>query len=408
MITNHLYPYLNANSEIVYRLAKSLKDYYCCEITIMGFRTTTVEDEPADPEGFNTICIRSITQYNLMKQGDFSRWEKLLSYIRYADCFRYLLHRKLHDKYAQSKEYQHAIEKAIKKSTFDCIIAFSLPYEILQAVSRVKTDVPIIAYKLDPWESHYYYRISEPGTTEEIKADRAAAAIITTDLIRRGYSNRTDREILDKIHVLKFPNVIEYANVKRTSLGDPEAIHCVYAGALYKDIRNPAYALKLFECLREKNIVLHLFGMLVGGMDMLDTLPENVFYHGKVSSEEALSCMSSADILVNIGNTVLNQMPSKLLTYISLGKPILNLYKDRDCPTLPYMSRYPLGLNVHETMAPTETDVSRVERFILSNRDKCVPFDTVKDLYYDCTPEYVGEKVYEIICGVTEARRRNS
>ena len=137
-----------------------------------------------------------------------------------------------------------------------------------------------------------------------------------------------------------------------------------------------------------------------------DVLPANIIFHGEVDSETALKCMLSADVLVNIGNTVLNMMPSKLLTYISTGKPILNIIKDPACPTVPYMEKYPLALNILETKRPTEEDVSRARNFILHSKGKQIPFAEIEQRYYDCTPEYVGGKLYEIICGAIEKKKK--
>ena len=71
------------------------------------------------------------------------------------------------------------------------------------------------------------------------------------------------------------------------------------------------------------------------------------------------------------------------------------------------MEKYPLGLTILETPEPTEDDVNRVRNFILANKGKRIPFEKIKELYYDCTPEYVGGKVYEIICKVVEENKRS-
>ena len=51
---------------------------------------------------------------------------------------------------------------------------------------------------------------------------------------------------------------------------------------------------------------------------------------------------------VNMGNTVNNQMPSKVVEYISTGKPILNLSVNEKCSTLGLMKRYVNGFQVFE------------------------------------------------------------
>ena len=36
-VTNNLYPYLNANSDICYKLASVLKSEYVCNVTVLGY-----------------------------------------------------------------------------------------------------------------------------------------------------------------------------------------------------------------------------------------------------------------------------------------------------------------------------------------------------------------------------------
>ena len=49
------------------------------------------------------------------------------------------------------------------------------------------------------------------------------------------------------------------------------------------------------------------------------------------------------------GNKVDNQVPSKIFDYISLGKPIINVYTSEKDPALEYLKQYPLALNISET-----------------------------------------------------------
>lgn len=108
--------------------------------------------------------------------------------------------------------------------------------------------------------------------------------------------------------------------------------------------------------------------------------------------------MQSADILVNIGNTVENQIPSKLLTYISFGKPIINIMKSSNCPTLEYMNRYPLSYNILETFDLIEKEAKKLESFIYESNGKSIAFDQIEKIFYECTPSYVGKRLYDIVC----------
>ena len=402
-LTNELYPNLNANSEIAYRIARYLQANYDCDITMMGYIRSSEESVPLDPSGLNSIIIHSLSKYFSLHSRYHTPFDRIIHYVQYPDCFMFFLRRKFRDNYAECKEIEKELKRAIKHQKYDCILAFSFPYATLQALTRVKTDIPFIAYKLDPWSNNYILECKQCHIIDEQNADLAAAAIITTNLIEKEYNATC--EISQKTVVLNFPNIINYGNESENLFCDSNHIHCLFAGKFYQSIREPQYTFDLFERLLGKRIILHIFGPFYGDFLPEGELPQNVIYHGSLSSDEIILYMQSADVLVNIGNTIPNMMPSKLLTYFSLGKPVLNIIKNRECPSLPYMEKYPLGLSVLETDEPTLEDVKRVEQFILYNKGRSIPFDTVKELYYDCTPEYVCGKVYEIISKVVKDKK---
>ena len=399
--------YRNANVEIVYQLAKVLHEQFQCDITLMGYTRGVEYESSSTQDGIKRIVIRSVSKLFRIWGTIPERRKRMLAVLVSPECYRYFIVNKFDAKHSFRKEYEHALRHLLKKQHFDCIIGVSIPTESLTSLLYIKTDIPFIAYKLDPWSTHFELVGIEEEKQNEQKVDAAASAIVVTDLIRKDYPADTSPAILEKLHVLNFPNIVPYqAFDKPVTFMGSEAIHCVFTGRLYSDIRNPKYTFELFKMLEQNNIILHIYGRQMGEQNCIpDVLPANIIFHGEVDSDTALNCMQSADILVNIGNTVLNMMPSKLLTYISTGKPILNIIKDPACPTVPYMEKYPLALNILETERPTEEDVSRARNFILHSKGKQIPFAEIEQRYYDCTPEYVGGKLYEIICGAIEKRK---
>ena len=404
-LTNYLYR--NANAEIVNRLAQVLYERFQCDITVMGYTRGVEYETPPVQEGITRLAIGSVSKLQSIWGTIPERWKRMLAILASPECYRYFVVNKFDAKHSLRKEYTHALRRLLKNQKFDCIIGVSFPTESLTSLLSLKTDIPFIAYKLDPWSTHFEKVGIEEEKQNEQEVDAAASAIVVTDLIRKDYPADTSPAILEKLHVLNFPNIVHYQVFDKpvTFMGS-EAVHCVFTGGLYFNIRNPAYLFDLFKRLEQNNIILHIYGRQIGEQNCIpDVLPSNIIFHGEVDSDTALNCMLSADILVNIGNTVLNMMPSKLLTYISTGKPILNIIKDPACPTVPYMEKYPLALNVLETELPTEADVSRVKDFILHSRGKQIPFEEIEQKYYDCTPEYVGGKLYELICSAIEKRK---
>ena len=400
-ITDGIYPELTANSEIAFRLALVLRDEYKCDISFLYYGEAT-EYKPADNSGFKYYPIRSLYRYKKIKKIH-NKFLRRFMLICSPECLRCAYNFGFNRRYYIAEEYRHAIIKLIKAEKYDCIIAMSLPYAGLVALSRIKTSVPYIAYKLDPWFTNRVLHCTENDYVDESKADERAAAIIITDLIEKDLIQKKLTKYLFKSYVLNFPNIIQYKKeTDNIPLG--KGVHFLFVGRLYDNIRSPQYTFSLFRKLSQDGCYLHVVGHSENDLKDQYSIPDNIIFHGRVDSEMALHYMQSADILVNIGNTVLNQMPSKLLTYISLGKPILNIIKDWNCPTVSYLERYPLALSVLETPEPRREDVEKIRGFVFSSKEKKVPFQVIKERYSNCTSEYVGQKLYEIIKKVSLER----
>ena len=64
---------------------------------------------------------------------------------------------------------------------------------------------------------------------------------------------------------------------------------------------------------------------------------------GLLPPDEAAALENRADVLVSLGNTYDNQMPSKLFGYFATGKPVLHLAVSENDPTLPSSGALPAG-----------------------------------------------------------------
>jgi hypothetical protein len=128
----------------------------------------------------------------------------------------------------------------------------------------------------------------------------------------------------------------------------------VFVGTLYQGLRSPDYLLKLFVGLKRlpqhRDIELHIYGGVVGTSNLFDGVGDPaanaIHLHGQVSRERALEAMSDADLLVNIGNTSAIQLPSKVVEYVWLGRPILNIASHDNDSSYEYLKGHPAMLNL--------------------------------------------------------------
>lgn len=402
-VINNLYPYTNANSSIAYRIAELLAKRYSCIITIMGYDKEINAQYSDDPNWLTTIHMQGLTLRESQLYANMSRLERDKNYIlhplKHSYQYRELISR-IKKQNSTVNEYRYNIEKTLKKEKYDVIIGFSNPTEIPKALADAKIATPFILYKLDPWGTHVTNRGNEEEKQLEYKADSKASAIITTEIIKDEYI--ASKSIFnEKVYGLGFPCIVKRINSPFKKRFDKSKTNCVYTGGLYKTVRNPDFMIKCFDMLKNDGIVLHIYGRLYEGLT-IDYLPSNVFYHGEVPEAEAVEITSEADVLVNIGNTVKNQMPSKIFTYFSTGKPIVNIEKLVDSPSMDYMKRYPLAINVKETEAPSKELIDDIKRFILRSKGNHIPFEDVKERFLEYTPDYIGSEVYKIIRNVVQ------
>ena len=156
-----------------------------------------------------------------------------------------------------------------------------------------------------------------------------------------------------------------------------DKIKLIYAGMLYKVIRNPEYMLSVLS--KVSNITIDMF--IVGHeCDAILSKYESdtVRVYGRADKEkyDQMICYEY-DVLVNIGNNSSNQTPSKTIELISTGRPIINFYYSKDAQ-YNMIEKYPLGLNIgREDLCPVAT----IEEFCSNVRGKQLAFEDVENLF---------------------------
>ncbi|ABR91659.1 Uncharacterized conserved protein [Janthinobacterium sp. Marseille] len=114
---------------------------------------------------------------------------------------------------------------------------------------------------------------------------------------------------------------------------DDTKIRLVFAGTLYSRIRNPSALLSFFKAMLDEGggdkLELHFFGAINDCEfcfeEFKSLIGTKIFLHGLVAREDALRAMKEADILINLGNGTPYQLPSKVVEYVMLAKPVLNI-----------------------------------------------------------------------------------
>lgn len=400
IVTNDLPPYLNANSSIIYRVAKELHETYNQEILILGLQTSA-EVGPHPYLDFQTFSIDGMYRYTSLVPAALKKSHKALRILTHPSiwpmAFRHFLLR-----HPLCGLYKRRICGILKENPdIDCVIAVSEPSDIPLALVKLPLCPPWVSYRLDPWKM-----ISRGGVEKEL-VERACSAVIIPPTLRHEYLSEETGRLPDKLRTVEFPNLRPLPEGGAQTAGwRRDQIHCAYVGQIYSGVRSPEFVIKLFAAAREEGLVLHIIGNSEADAALWrEKLPENVILHGRVPYEEAAGYMQAADILVNLGNVIPDALPSKIIDYFSAGKPILNFYRIKRCPTLPYMERHPAALSVYEGGGLSEDLVRQVSGFCAAHKGQRIPFAEMERLYQECTPAYVGRQVYETLCSVCQGKK---
>ena len=174
-------------------------------------------------------------------------------------------------------------------------------------------------------------------------------------------------------------------------------IQCVFCGSLHPGMREPGFALALFRALHDDAVTLTMAG---GGWERFaadadetaSVLGAKFVRPGLLPPDEAAALENRADVLVSLGNTYDNQMPSKLFGYFATGKPVLHLAVSENDPTLPYLARYPLALVLHRKDGVTPGTVAKLHSWLHNVQGHALPFAQTARLYPEFTPEKVAEE----------------
>lgn len=296
------------------------------------------------------------------------------------------------------RAYISQIRKADIDYKLDVVLAFSKPQWTETIVAKVSSKALKGVFKLDPYIYNEMYkgeRIKKRQKKEQKIIDRVDLVFVTdlilNDLIEKNWNSRST-----KLRKYQFPGILSNETFVNNEEGErsKESIHIYFVGRLFEDIRNPEFVLNLFLNLH-REYILHIVGY---GADSIiekyrSKLGRRLVLHGALSSTAAHKLMQNADVLLNIGNTIRNQLPSKIFDYINTGRPIINCCKLKDCPSIKYLSKYPLGYSFFEQDGITENLKKEIIDFVETNVNKQVCKETILELYQECTDTFVAESI---------------
>ncbi|WP_455500097.1 hypothetical protein [Gemmiger sp.] len=290
------------------------------------------------------------------------------------------------------------IERLDAEFHFDAVCAVCAPYRAAFALETADIRGKKFLWQLDPYASNRDYTAPGGFAREGQLLDALDGTFITPQAVPDYADGAPLAPWREKVHVLGFPTLLP----RECACEEHDDIRCVFCGSLYPNLREPGFALALFEALRDDAVTLTMAGggweRFAADADKAAQILGAKFVHpGMLPPDEAAALENRADVLLSLGNAYDNQMPSKLFGYFATGKPVLHLAASENDPTLPYLARYPLALVLHAKEGVTPGTAAKLGRWLHEVKGRRVSFVEVAKLYPEFTPEKVAEEFLKYV-----------
>jgi len=289
----------------------------------------------------------------------------------------------------------------------DYIIPVSQPYESLVAAVEYKrsagSDAKLLPYLFDQFaDNDVLHRLQ---VNKVMKRNRHIA--LEQDLLKEAHAILAmhslgahfskDLSLINNVHLLEHPLIVRPESHVRIYSSNTRIS---YIGGLYRNYVVPDYFLKLYERVNLDEAVLHFY--IIGNCYSIiskycSKLPARAINHGAVDKRIASQEMLKSDILINIAEKKGIQMSSKILEYISYGKPIIHFYTAENDVNLGVLRKYPLVLCLKQDFAILDHNARKFEDFCKIHRSAHMSFEEVEKLFWDATPKFTAEVIEKLM-----------
>jgi len=277
----------------------------------------------------------------------------------------------------------------IKSENITHVISVGLPFTCHLIARHLKEKNPQLVWHQDIQDPFSYSKefwvnnfekYEQRNITEEKKAFELSDSISVTN-------HRASEKYIDLFQFdTKKMTVISPLFHKPTSQDyilpalEKNKMHFGFFGSFYEKVRSPQLFLEFLRYIKNidapsiNKIHFHLIGQQNRfSLSILEGFPElksNITLHGLMPRANSLELMQHMNFLLNFGNTTDYHLPSKVVDYLFINKPILNIITTNSDSTKLFFKDYSNILNLNLEQALFESQMKTFETFISKERIK--------------------------------------
>ena len=291
----------------------------------------------------------------------------------------------------RATSYFQEAERLVKEKCIDTVIAINIPIEAIEATMMLKDkykDLHCIAYLLDPIYGGIHHRfLSEKEELERAqKYEKKVLCCFDKVIVQKEHqSHYTATYTSDELRKVEYLGVPLLSNKIKGRVARKDNFVAIFAGGVSEKTRNPRYIIEVFKRIsnaRLKMFITNEHGFVNGYVNGCN----NIEIFGRIPHDKLEEEFANADCLVNIGNNQTMQAPSKLIEYMSYGKPIVSTYRISSDTSKEYMDRYPMSIYLDENNSNYDQAAMAIRELVM-NESNIISFEELEEIFGEYTPD---------------------
>jgi glycosyltransferase involved in cell wall biosynthesis len=303
----------------------------------------------------------------------------------------------------RKKNFLKCAKEVINKEKIDIVIPVCMPADAVFASIQLKKLFPritLITYLLDPIAGGLNHKLYSKKRAYELALNNERRVVEISDAVvaQLEHKSHFEKEYsgieLKNLYFLGVPLLTEKL-VKNNRASKKKIV--VYAGAISEKNRNPQYIINVFKQTNCSRLVMYITNDPSIAIEIAGNSP-NIEIRGRISHDELEEVLADADAFLNIGNNQQMQSPSKLVEYISYGKPIISTYRIDEDTSAKLLDGFSNALLLDERASNDFNAIAMSIDNFLTDHNSVIPFDELKQKFKPFSPESFYDIVMNKFC----------